>query len=41
VPVVEMRRAHKTTLNSGDRVAKYQERTAAVCDGLETVQKMK
>jgi len=40
--IVETRRADKATRNVGDSVAKYQGRTAAVCDaGLQTVQEMK
>jgi hypothetical protein len=40
--IVETRESDKATLNAGDSVAKFQERTAAICDvGLQTVQEMK
>jgi len=38
--VVETRRADKANPNVSYSVAKWQERTAAVCDGLRTVQEM-
>jgi hypothetical protein len=38
--IVESGRADKLTRNAGNSVAKYQERTAAVCDvGLQIVQR--
>jgi hypothetical protein len=38
--IVEKRRADTATRNAGDSVAKWQERTPTLCDGIQTTHEM-
>jgi hypothetical protein len=42
MPIVETRRVDRATRNGGNNAARYQKRTATVCEaGLQTVQEMR